>query len=117
MFQPRSYDLTATWVAAAVGVNIISAIIGGIVCALIDPRKSTVLIFAALVFVLGIAVAFPTIASYDAESPERPEGITMREAMMDGRQPTWFAFSNPFVVGIGIVLGASLVTRGNRRKK
>lgn len=110
VFQRGTYELTTTWVVTAVGVNIVSAIVGGIVCALISRRKSTPLIFAAIVFILGIAVAFPTIASYDTESPARPDDITMTEAMMEGRQPTWFAFSNPFVVGMGIILGASLIS-------
>lgn len=114
VFQPGVYELTTTWVIAAVGVNIIAAIVGGIVCALIGRRKSAPLIFAAIVFILGLAFAFPTIASYDAESPARPDDITMREAMMEGRQPTWFAFSNPFVVAIGIILGASLVQKKPR---
>ncbi len=113
VFQPGVYELTTTWVVAAVAVNIISAVIGGIVCALIARGKSTTLIFAAIVLILGIAVAFPTIASYDTELPARPDDITMSEAMMEGRQPTWFAFSNPFVVAIGIVLGASLINNRN----
>jgi hypothetical protein len=114
VFLPGVYDLTTTWVVAAVGINLIAAIVGGIVCALIDRRKFAPLIFAAIVFILGIGFAIPTIASYDDESPARPEGITMFDAMRDGRQPAWFAFSNPFVVGIGIILGASLVNKRNQ---
>ncbi|HRP62497.1 MAG TPA: hypothetical protein PK400_04320 [Phycisphaerales bacterium] len=114
VFQPGVFDLTTTWVVAAVGINIGAAVVGGIVCAIIARRKSTPLIFAAIVFILGIAFAIPTIASYDAESPARPNDITMREAMMEGRQPTWFAFSNPFIAGIGIILGASLISKRNK---
>lgn len=114
VFQPGVYELTTTWVVAAVAVNLIAAIVGGIVCALIDRTKSTPLIFAAIVFILGIAFAFPTIASYDDESPARPDDITMFEAMRDGRQPAWFAFGNPFTVAIGIMLGASLINKRNK---
>lgn len=112
-FEPGIYELTTAWVVTAVGANLVAAIIGGIVCALIARKKAVPVVFAAIVFVLGILVAVPSMMADETEQVARPEGITMFDAMKEARQPTWFSLSNPFVAAIGIMLGASLISSRN----
>ena len=109
-FEPGVYDLSLAWVISAVAVNIVAAVIGGVVCASIARTRRAPIVFAFIVFVLGIIVAVPVFLAGDSDvSPPRPAEVTMFEAIGASRQPAWFALLNPVTVAAGIMIGAALV--------
>jgi len=109
------YELTTPpWAITSVGVNLISAILGGIVCALIARSPKAPLVFAVIVFILGLLAALPVLTSGDAA---RGEGVTMENMLgmtmfeMMRQTPIWYALANPFIGAAGIMLGASIVRK------
>ena len=109
-FEPGVYDLSLAWVISAVAVNIIAAVIGGVVCASIARSRRAPIVFAFIVFVLGVIVAVPQfLADGSDPSPTRPADVAMFDAIGASRQPAWFALLTPFTVAAGIMVGAALV--------
>ena len=115
-FQPGVYDLAPAWGIAAVVVNIIAAITGGVICRKLSRTPTGHRVFAIIVFILGLLVALPTLQADDEPPAVRPSEIPMLEAMRDAKQPTWFAFTNPFVAAIGIMLGGAGQSAGGRKR-
>lgn len=109
-FEPGVFEITTTWGVAAIAVNLIAAVIGGMVCMSIARKRGAVVTFAALVFIFGILVAIPVITAEDAEPAARPADVSMAEAMKEAEQPLWFCLLNPVTAAVGILLGASLVS-------
>jgi hypothetical protein len=108
--------LTTPWAVVSVVVNLVSAIIGGIVCALIARSRKAPLAFAIIVFILGVLAAIPALqdgaaAPSEALTTEDFMRMTMIEIMR--QTPVWYALANPFIKAAGIMLGASVV----RKKK
>lgn len=109
-FAPTVYQLSTLWAALTVAVNIIAAIAGGSVCAALSRTTKTPVIFAIIVFTLGVLVAIPALPPRDESPPApRPDRITMSDALTNGRQPRWVVLSIPVTVAAGILLGAALM--------
>lgn len=108
-FKPDVFEVSTTWLTMAVIVNLIAAIVGGLVCKVIARQALTTAIFALIVFILGLLVAIPIVSAEDAEPTPREGDVAMLDAMKDAEQPIWFALTNPLVAAAGILIGGTLI--------
>lgn len=109
VFKPNSYEASGIFLAAAIGISFVVAVLGGLVCRLIQPTGRAPVALAVLVLVLGVAMA---LASSSAPAPgPRPGDISPFEAAKQARQPAWYSWSIPFIGAAGIMLGATLRRR------
>jgi hypothetical protein len=107
MYQPGTFRSTTIVSVAAIVISVVIAVAAGIVCSLIGRSRTPVMVLAALVLLLGIGQAFVNMNK--ADPGPRPADMPLVEAVSHGKEPTWFAFLNPFIGGAGVLLGARLV--------
>ncbi len=63
--------------------------------------------FAGILLVLGLVAATMTKMKEHPDT-SRSADVPMLEAMQKAQTPTWLCFVNPFVVVVGIFLGARI---------
>ena len=109
-FEPGVYTVSTLWIIISIIVNLIAAIIGGIVCMLIFRHKSVPIILAILILILGLTTAFlaPQKAN-EAGATIRSGEVSNLEAMNRAQQPTWLIFLNPILGVAGVLLGAKMI--------
>ena len=74
-FLPGTYEVSSLWLAVSFVFGFVAALIGGCVCRAIARNTKAVVYLAALVIVLGIALAVPVLTAPDAGTPKaRPSG-------------------------------------------
>lgn len=100
---------------AAPSITILAGLFGGWLCAKIGRGSGPVMALAAVVLVLGAAMAVFTLQKPEPTGP-RPAGMTVEQIMKDGREPTWLAILNP-IIGAGAVLVGGLVIAGSRKPR
>lgn len=72
------------------------------------------MVLAAIVLVLGLAMAIPQLTQSDEAKPgPRTGDVSNLEAMKDAQSPPWIAIANPLIGAVGIIIGAKL--RGSRK--
>jgi hypothetical protein len=109
VFRPGTYEASTIWVAVAFAINIVDAIIGGFICALIAKPGRAQFGLAVVVIVLGLLVAFADTRKREAivglvrafESPKM-------EAIQKAYWPVWVPFAFPFTGALGVLIGAKL---------
>jgi len=70
------------------------------------------LVLAAVVLVLGLALAFASTALRPADTHEKRAGnVPNMEAMSKARHPTWVVLLGPFIGAVGVVIGGKLRRR------
>lgn len=97
-FQPGSLEVTTGWLLMAVAVNFVAAALGGFICAFIAKERAATAVraLAALIIVLGLAVAFFHLAAPGREAPPKAIAeLSSAEAAKFARQPVWFEFLVP----------------------
>lgn len=113
-FRPGSYDVTSAWIAVSLVVGIVAALLGGLVARRVSRSAGAVRVLAALVFVLGLAIALPLLFGDPMTAPVRDGVPTMSEAMQQARTPTWVAFANAVTGAIGVLLGGGRTSAAAR---
>jgi magnesium-transporting ATPase (P-type) len=112
-FKPASYDASTAWTAMQFGVILITAIIAGLICAVIAKGGKAPLVLAVVVLVLGLALAFASTALRPADTHEvRAGNVPNMEAMSKARHPAWVVFLGPVVAAAGVLIGGKLKRRG-----
>ena len=109
-FQPGTYEVSVLWVATAVLLGLLAAVVGGLVCSAISRGGRAPKVLAVIVLVLGFSSAIPVLMD-KAEPASREGDVGYVEAMQNAKQPDWFALINPFIGAVGILAGAILVGR------
>jgi hypothetical protein len=107
-FQPGSWETSAVWVVVTLCVDVLAALAGGYVAALIAKRPLGPQVLAGLVLVLGVITAIPMLQVDPAAAGPRPDVVTMMDAMNKARQPTWLIVATPFLGAIVALLGGRL---------
>jgi hypothetical protein len=108
-FRPGTYETSTAWVAVAFAINIVDAIIGGFICALIAKRGRAQLGLAIVVIVLGLLVAFADTRKRDANvGLVRAAETPKMEAIQKAYWPVWVPFALPFTGAVGVLIGAKL---------
>jgi hypothetical protein len=115
-FQPRSYEASTLWLAAALPLSLGAAVAGGFVCAAIAKRNRPVQALAVVTLLLGLLAAIPAMTANRAESDSEPRtgDVGNLEAMKRAKQPTWVALLNPVIGATGVLIGGSLMLRRAR---
>ena len=94
-------------------VILITAIIGGLTCAVIARGGRAPLALAVVALVLGLGLAVLGTALRPADTHEARVGnVSNMEAMSKARHPAWVVFLGPVVAALGIVIGGKLKRRG-----
>jgi len=108
-FKPASYEASTQWTVMQFGVIFITALIAGLVCAAIAKGGKAPLALAAVVLVLGLALAFASPALRTADTHEvRTGSVSNMEAMSKARHPAWVIFLGPVIGALGVVIGGKL---------
>ena len=108
-FRPASYDASTRWTVMQFGVILVTTIIAGLICAAIARGGKAPLVLAAVVLVLGLALAFASTALRPADTHEiRTGNVPNMEAMSKARHPAWVIFLGPVIGAIGVVIGGKL---------
>ena len=111
-FRPATYEAAHTWVAIAFIINIIVAIIGGSICALIAKSRKAAFGLAILAFILGLLVAIADTSKRNANVVmARRDNTQPLEAVQKAYWPVWVPFAFPFTSAVGILIGAKLKQR------
>ena len=111
-FKPASYQASTPWTAMQFGVIVVTAIIGGLICAAIAKGGRAPLVLAAVVLVLGLGLAVLSTALRPADTHEvRTGNVPNMEAMSKARHPVWVVFLGPFLGAAGVVIGGKLKRR------
>jgi len=109
-FKPGSFEASSTWIAIAFVVNFVVAVIGGMVCAAIARGGKAPIALAAVVFVLGLLLAIPSLMVQKADAV-RAGDVPMFEAMQKAKEPPWVPLTFPIVGAIGVLIGGKLKRR------
>jgi hypothetical protein len=111
-FKPASFEASSRWIAMALAANLIVAVVGGFVCALIARGGKAPLVLAVVVFVLGFVFAIPAIIADRANANSVRSGpVALAEAMQKAREPLWVPFSAPIIGAVGVLIGEKLKKR------
>jgi hypothetical protein len=106
-FRPATYEAAHTWVAIAFIINIIVAIIGGFICALIAKSGRAAFGLAILAFTLGLLVAIADANKRNANAGlVRSDNTPQLEAVKKAYWPVWVPFAFPLTSAVGILIGA-----------
>ena len=105
-FKPRAFQASTRWTLMQFGVVLITAAIAGFVCALIAKSGKAPLALAALVLLLGLAMATMKVMTQPPDAHEvRFGSVSNMEAMQKARHPAWVIFLGPFIGAAGVVIG------------
>jgi len=111
-FKPGLYEAAPTWIAIAFLINIIDALIGGFLCALIAKGGRAPLVLAVVVIALGLAVAVADMNKGKMNAGSvRNAGTPQMEAIQKAYWPVWVPFAFPFTGAVGVLIGGKLKRR------
>jgi hypothetical protein len=112
VFRAGTFEASTTWVALAFAINIVDAIIGGFLCALIAKRGRAPFALAIVVVVLGLVVAFGDTKKRQSKvGMVRAAETPKMEAIQKAYWPVWVPFVLPFTGAAGVLIGAKLKRR------
>ncbi|MGD8700219.1 MAG: hypothetical protein PVJ43_13065 [Gemmatimonadales bacterium] len=105
-FKPGTYDVSTLWLVVSIVLSFGAAVLGGFVCAAVAKRSKPPKVLAAIVLVLGLALAMPTLTGGDGDPMPRPDDVDNVEAMQNAVQPLWITLLNPLIGAAGVLVGA-----------
>jgi len=111
-FKPASYQASTRWTVMQFVVIGVTAIIAGLICAIIAKGGKAPLALAAVVLVLGFGLAVLGTTLRPADTHEvRTGNVPNMEAMSKARHPVWVVFLGPVIGAVGVVIGGKLKRR------
>ena len=110
-FKPASYQASTRWTLMQFAVILTTAVIAGLVCALIANGGKAPLVLAGLVLGLGLALGALGISMKPDTNEVRTGDVPNMEAMSKAKQPMWVVFVSPVLGSIGVVAGGKLRRR------
>jgi hypothetical protein len=90
--------------------SVLAAVVGGFVAAIISRGRRAVWILAGLMFAFGILSAVGN-EYRPRPTTESMAGKSVQERAAQGVQPTWYAFTLPFLGAFGAIVGGRLRKR------
>ncbi len=108
-FEPNSFHVNFVWILFSIILSFLAAVAGGYVCMLIAKDRKTSMVFAVIVFVLGILFAIPKFGRYDdVKDQVRESTLSNMEAMNMASQPDFILLLTPILGAVGVVMGSRL---------
>ncbi len=112
-FKPRMYLASNRWIAMSCAFIFVSAIIAGLICAVIAKGGKANLALAIVIIVLGWLLAIPAVMKAKANSGMIRAGNTAQmEAAQKAYWPMWTPFTFPIISAVGVLVGGKLKKRG-----
>jgi len=106
-FAPGTYEVSGAWILLSFVLSFLAAVAGGRACRRLAHAAKPVVVLAALVVVLGVIFAVPSLnAPSDPATLQRTEGVATMEAMQKARTPAWVSLLTPLVGAVGVLLAA-----------
>jgi low temperature requirement protein LtrA len=112
--QKDALAATPAFVLVILVADALAAMVGGYVAAIIAAKRARTAVarLAGLVLVLGLVSAVAGLNQPEpTASPEQIAKMTVMERASRGKEPLWYAFSQPFLGGAGVVAGGALRLR------
>jgi hypothetical protein len=106
-FEAGTYALSGIWIGLVIAITLISGLIGGLTCAAISKSRTTGLVFALIVFVLGFGFELPNMMK-DHTAVARAGDVSNMEAMGKAQPPLWLCIFNPFLAGAAVLMGTRM---------
>lgn len=103
VFEPDSYAVSTLWIALMIAIALIGGLLGGLTCAAISKSYTACVVFAVIVFVLGVIVALPHMK--EQPTVVRSGDVPNFQAMQLAQPPVWLCFLNPALGAVGVMLG------------
>ncbi len=111
-FKPRTYLASNRWIAMSFVFIFVSAIIAGLICAVIAKGGKANLALAVVIVVLGWLLAIPAVMKANANSGLVRTGNTPQmEAAQKAYWPIWTPFTFPIISAVGVLIGGRLKRR------
>ena len=111
-FKPRTYLASNRWIAMSFACIFVTAIISGLICALIAKGGRAPLALAVVVIVLGLLLAIPAVIKHhNNENLVRPATVSSAEAARLAYWPDWVPFTFPIISAVGVLIGGRLKKR------
>jgi hypothetical protein len=108
-FKHALFEASTAWVGIAFVINVVDALIGGFLCALIAKGGRAPLALAVVVIALGLVVAFADMNKGKVNAGSlRAADTPQMEAIQKAYWPMWVPFAFPFTGAIGVLIGAKL---------
>jgi hypothetical protein len=107
-FKPGSFAASNLWTATGLVINLIIAIIGGVIAVAIAGRAKAAKVLAIVVFVLGLLLAIPTLVVPRTGAVRTTNDVPMFEAMTKAEEPRWVPLTLPVIGVIGVMIGGKL---------
>jgi len=108
-FKPRSYHASTQWTVMQFTVIFVTALVAGLVCALIARGGKAPLVLAVVALFIGFTLGALHVATQPADTGEvRSPSVPNMEAMTKARHPVWVIFAGPVIAALGIAIGGNL---------
>ncbi|MEY2579344.1 MAG: hypothetical protein QOI49_2168 [Verrucomicrobiota bacterium] len=106
-FEPGTYALSGIWIGLVIAITLVAGLVGGLTCAAISKSRTTGLVFAVIVFVLGFVFELPNLKK-DHTPVARAGDVSNMEAMGKAQPPLWLCIFNPFLGGAAVLMGTRM---------
>ena len=111
-FKPHSFQASTRWTLAQFAIIVVTAIIAGLVCALIAKGGRATIGLAIVVLILGLAAAvWKTTLQPPDKTTLRLGPVSQVEAMNKAWHPSWVVFLGPVLGAAGVIVGGKLRKR------
>jgi hypothetical protein len=110
-FRPGAYDVSMLWIVISVVVSFSAAMLGGWVALRIARTTRGPRVLAAVVVVLGLALALPVLFAAPEAAALRSGALGNLEAMRQARTPLWMMLLNPMIGALGVLVGGRALGR------
>lgn len=112
-FKPASYHASTRWTVMQFVVVFVTAVIAGLICALIARGGKAPLALAVVILLIGFALGAAHIATQPPDTGElRTADTPNLVAMTKARHPAWVIFLGPLIGAVGAIAGGKLKRRG-----
>ncbi|MGQ0628944.1 MAG: hypothetical protein ACT4PL_12700 [Phycisphaerales bacterium] len=112
VFEPGNFTPTMWWIGATIVVGMVSALVGGVVCAAIAKKPTPPKVLAVLVLVLAcLGGVAQMLLPQQAEQPVREPGVSMIEAASKTHAPVWYNFAIGVIGFVGVMIGSQFSKR------
>src|SRR6266576_4358985 len=89
-FKPGSFEASNLWIATGLVINLIVAIIGGVIAVAIAGRGKAAKVLAIVAFVLGLLLSIPTLMVPRLGAIRTTDDVPMFEAMQKAEERAGF---------------------------